>query len=259
MLTQDRIWGEVPPGFKKVTEVDGSRLVVRTDQEGSITVRLCRESAGLDEAGRFYGRAELRTLRLQNGETALIRAYRHGGALRRITGGLFFTWPPRPFRELSITEELRRRGIPTVEVYGACMEAVVGPLYRGWLVTRELRGAQDLWAAFQSGLIRDLGVESSLRAVAKCLRSLHQEGVFHSDLNLKNLLVRREPDGVKGYIIDFDKAMLVLGNLPPELAKRNLDRLLRSVKKLDPDRKYFSPGYWNEFIQFYHEGDGREV
>jgi len=259
MLTQDRIWGEIPPGFKKITGERGVRLVVRNDQESSITVGVCRSSASLDETSRLQGRKRLKCFRLPNGEGGLIRAYYHGGALRKLTGRLFFTWPPRPFRELRITEELRRRGIPTVEVYGACVEPVWGPFYRGWLVTRELAEAQDLWAAFQSGMIREIGVSVCLRAVAKSLRALHNQGVYHSDLNLRNILVRVEPDGVKGYIIDFDKAKLVLGSLPPELVKRNLDRLLRSVRKLDPNRAYFLPAYWDQLINFYHEANGRGV
>jgi tRNA A-37 threonylcarbamoyl transferase component Bud32 len=55
---------------------------------------------------------------------------------------------------------------------------------------------------------------------------LHREGIYHRDLNLKNIVVRREPDGVKGYIIDLDRAMLFLGEVPMTLARRNLDRLL---------------------------------
>jgi len=90
------------------------------------------------------------------------------------------------------------------------------------------------------------------RAVANSLRQLHREGVYHTDLNLKNILVRREVDGVKSYIIDFDKAVLFLGRVPPRLAERNLDRLLRSVCKLDPTRKYISETDWNRFVVWYH-------
>jgi serine/threonine protein kinase len=171
--------------------------------------------------------------------------------LRRWSGGAFCSWPPRPFRELAITEEIRRRGIPTVEVYGACVERICGPFYRGWLVTREVRNAQDLWQAFRSGLIQELGIDRALRAVAGSLRALHREGVYHSDLNLKNILVGSEQGSVKGYIIDFDKAKLFLGDLPPQLVRRNLDRLLRSVNKLDPGRSHFSTAHWDLFVSLY--------
>ena len=251
MLTARSIWGEVPPEFTKIAAGQGSWLVVRNDKVGSISAALCREG-GETAMHRFEGREPLRSLELGNGDRALIRTYRHGGLLRHLSGGIFCSWPPRPFRELAITEEIRRRGIPTVEPYGACVQQVCGPFYRGWLVTRELAGAQDLWQAFTTGFVEELGIERILGAVADSLRALHREGVYHTDLNLKNILVSKEPGGVKGYIIDFDKAKLVLGSLPPELVRRNINRLLRSVNKLDPARTHISSACWNQFVNLYY-------
>jgi len=259
MLKDSRIWGEVPPGFKRIVDDRGTRLVVRHDQEPSISIATCRDISAQAEPSRFEGREKLRSLQLPGGQTALIRTYRHGGLFRHISGRVFFTWPPRPFRELAITEELRRRGIATVEVYGACVEPIWGPLYRGWLVTRELKEARDLWSVFHSGLISELGAERVLQTVAKSLRSLHRGGVYHRDLNLKNILICMEPHGIQGYIIDFDKAKLFLSSLPRGLAKRNLDRLLRSVRKFDPEQKYFSADHWEQFLSFYRKADGRDI
>lgn len=245
----------IPQGFKEVIDETG-RLVVRADQEKWISIALCRDENGGGISSRFEGRAKLRAVRLQNGEVALIREYRHGGVLRTLTRNLFFSWPPRPFRELSITEELRRRGVPTVEIYGACITKVAGPVYRGWLVSRELTGAQDLWLAVRSGFMGEVGSEAVWRAVARSVRLLHRHGVYHHDLNLKNILVRREGSELRGYIIDFDKATLILGELSPQLAKRNLGRMWRSMRKLDPECKYFSKESWNEFVHYYHDGSG---
>ena len=253
-MLQSWLWGEVPEGFKKIVAEGGSRLILRGDLDGALGARSWQECGAGAEPTRLQGRGSLQSLRLANGERALLRRYRHGGALRGLTGDIFFTWPPRPFHELAVTEELRRRGVPTVEVYGACVEPVWGPFYCGWLATRALEGAQDLWAAFQSGFVREVGEEAALRAVAKSLRAMHRQGVCHADLNLKNILLRRDSGGVTGYIIDFDKAKLVLGSLPLPLAKKNLDRLLRSARKLDPERRYFSSARWDDFIGYYHEG-----
>ncbi|MGH7810584.1 MAG: lipopolysaccharide kinase InaA family protein, partial [Candidatus Binatia bacterium] len=84
------------------------------------------------------------------------------------------------------------------------------------------------------------------------IRSMHSEGVYHRDLNLKNILVRQEADRVASYLIDFDRAALYIGKLPTELVSQNLDRLLRSVCKLDAERRYFSASAWDEFFDFYH-------
>jgi tRNA A-37 threonylcarbamoyl transferase component Bud32 len=253
MISEDLRWGVFPANFKKVSDGNGNRMVVRQDCAGEIDFNKWCGDSEPNPAPRYRGRAALRAIPLSDGETALIRPYQHGGLLRGFTGPWFFTWPPRPFRELSITEELRRRGVRTVEIYAACVSRGVGPFYRGWLVTRELRGSADLWSALQSDFIQRAGLQATLQAVAMSVRAMHREGIYHSDLNLKNILVRMEVDGVAAYIIDFDKAKLVLGKLPTELAKKNLDRLLRSIRKLDPERKYFSASAWEQFRNFYYE------
>ena len=252
MLTEDLTWGAVPEGFDKITDGRGNRLIVRQDRLAHINASLCSDTLGAKENFRYHGRSPLRAFQLPDGETALIRNYRHGGFFRTVTGAWFFTWPPRPFRELAITEELRRRGLRTVEVYAACVSRAQGPFYRGWLITRQLNNAEDLWSALQSGLVETVGLGAALQAVATSIRAMHREGVYHGDLNLKNVLLRLENGAVAGYIIDFDKAKLFLGQLPAELVKKNLDRLLRSARKLDPEQKYFSATAWNDFLNLYH-------
>jgi 3-deoxy-D-manno-octulosonic acid kinase len=247
-------WGEIPSGFTKIVDAEGGRLVVRNDQVGAIDLTTCRQVDGREQAVRFQGRRALKSIDLKSGAAALIRPYHHGGLMRALTRDIFASWPPRPFRELAITEELRRRGVPTVEVYAGCMEPLRGPFYRAWLITRELEGAQDLWAALQSGFAEEIGIERVMHAVAKSLRAVHRQGIYHADLNLKNILIRNERDGARAHVIDFDKAKLLLGPLPAPLAKRNLDRLLRSAGKLDPQRAYVSPQLWDRFVSFYYSG-----
>lgn len=252
VLTEKMFWGAVPDGFKKITDQHGNHLIVRQDRAGEIDGSICRNSLVSAEQGQYHGRGTLQLVRLADGETALIRTYRHGGLLRNVTGEWFLTWPPRPFRELAITEELRRRGVRTVEVYAACVRRVSGPIYRGWLVTRELRDASDLWAALQGDLPQRCGLRAILKTVAETLRGMHREGVYHADLNLKNILVHYSTRGVEAYMIDLDKARLFLGKLPSELAQKNLQRLQRSARKLDPERRYLSAESWNEFLDLYH-------
>lgn len=253
MLPDSLIWGALPAGFAKLTDGNGNRMIVRRERQREIGFDVCLNQHGKTEESVYAGRGTLRAVRLSDGETALVRQYRHGGTFRSLTGAWLFTWPPRPFRELVITEELRRRGLLTVEVYAACVSRGFGPFYHGWLVTKELRGAVDLWSALQQGLLNRFGEAATLRAVAASVRAMHREGVFHSDLNLKNILLRPESAGVACHIIDFDKAKLFLGRLPTELVKQNLDRLLRSVRKLDPERRFVTPAAWAQLTDFYYE------
>lgn len=249
MLAEKMIWGVIPDGFKKIAERDGNFLVVREDRAGQINARICRDAT---PDVRYRGRNSLGTICLHDGTFALVRNYYHGGLLGRLTRQWFFTWPPRPFRELAITEELRRRGLRTVEVYAAGVQRVCGPFYRGCLVTRELRGAKDLWAVLEDEALGPSGLSSALRATAETVRAMHREGVYHADLNLKNILIQPNPGGVEAYVIDLDKAKLFLGKLPPQLANKNLKRLLRSALKLDPERRFLSAASWGKFLAFYH-------
>lgn len=259
MTSRDWGWGVVPPGFKKVVDGRGGVMIVREDVEEFLTIEECTKATFYEgEPGAFQGRGRLRVLELRNGDTVLIRPYRHGGLFRHLLREMFFTWAPRPFRELAITEEVRRRGIPTVEVYAACVRRIWGPFYRGWLVTRQLKGGQDLWTAMRDDFVRKAGPKKVFDAVATSLRGLHREGVYHRDLNLKNILVRCESDGVKGYIIDFDRTTLFLGKVPITVVRRNLDRLLRSANKLDPRREYFSDSDRKTFIDSYHGANAHE-
>lgn len=253
MFSDKWIWGQVPEGFDKIIDAHGRRLVVRRDRAAHIDFSLCETgSDGAVTESPYSGRGRLHALSLPGGDSALIRAYRHGGFFRAVTGQWFSSWPPRPFRELVVTEELRRRGLRTVEVYAACVSRTVGPFYRGWLITRQLRGAEDLWSALQSGTVERLGA-AALRATAESIRAMHRQGVYHADLNLRNILLRIEDGRAASYIIDYDRARLFLGALPEALAERNLARLRRSARKLDPTGRYLSDDAWRELVEFYNE------
>lgn len=229
-------------------------MMVQEGLESQLNPENFQERTGsTEEASPFQGRGALYLLRLGNGQNALVRPYRHGGFLRHLTGDCFVTWPPRPFKELAVIEEAARRGIPTVEVIGACVERIWGPFYRGWLVTRELREAHDLWAALRNDLYGSNALDSLLQAAARSVRRMHRRGIYHGDLNLKNILVRLEENGLRGYVIDFDKATLFSSDTPPRKVQRNLNRLLRSACKLDPARRFLSPEAWSRFLQLYWE------
>lgn len=251
---QGWVWGEVPSGFKRRCANKMQLMVVHEELEGHLDLERFRTrmESKRDESS-LYGRERLHLFQLENGTTVLVRPYRHGGIFRYLTGGLFATWPPRPFKELAVTEEARRRGVPTLEICGAWVERMWGPFYRGWLITRQLADAHDLWAVLQKGLYGGAGGKLLLQAVARSVRRMHRCGIYHRDLNLKNIMVRRYKDDITTYIIDFDKAKMFPGKVPPEKAQENLRRLLRSICKLDPDRRHLSQQDWDQFLRFYTE------
>ncbi len=249
------VWGEMPVGFRKISWNYERLMLVREGLDPHWIANTVLQSPGAgEEASGYYGRGMLRLIRSKEGDNFLLRGYRHGGVLQRFTGEIFLTWPARPFRELIVTEIARQRGIPTLDILAALVERTWGPFYRGWLVTRELGGAEDLWMALQKGDYTGDG-RSLLQAVAKSIRQMHLHGVYHADLNLKNILVRRENGEISVTVIDFDKARLYPREVPLGLANRNLNRLLRSVRKLDPGMQYLSEKDWVALTNFYQQRD----
>jgi tRNA A-37 threonylcarbamoyl transferase component Bud32 len=243
-------WGNVPEGFKRIGR-DPRMMIVREDMETCIDFTNFAEPPSVDEG--LYGRGALAVHPLEDGGALLVRRYRHGGALRALTRDYFFTWPPRPFRELRLTEEAHRRGVPTVEPLAALVQRLIGPFYRGWLVTRQLKGARDLWAIAQAGGLLAADKASCLEAAARAVRAMHRCGLDHRDLNLKNILLRREAGRWTGYVIDLDQSRLLHGAVPADSAEKNLARLERSVRKLDPGRRFLSAADWEHFLRSYRE------
>ena len=199
---------------------------------------------------RYFGRAELLAVELADGGRALVRSCRHGGVLRHVTRDRFVSRPPRPFVELAVTVLARERGLPVPEVLAAVTARGIGPWYRGWLVTREIEGARNLWAALLEAVDGDRK-RALLRQVGHSLRLMHASGIDHADLNLRNILVLEGAPGPEIFIIDFDKARLFEGAVPGARARRNLRRLRRSVDKLDRERVTVRPRDWDALVDAY--------
>ena len=71
----------------------------------------------------------------------------------------------------------------------------------------------------------------AIREAALQIRRMHDIGIHHGDLHLKNLLLRRKAAGTpEVYVIDFDRASI---GPPLDVDQRlgNLKRLARSVRK----------------------------
>ena len=66
--------------------------------------------------------------------------------------------------------------------------------------------------------------------MALLLQGMHRAGLYHADLNLKNILVQITERGVNSYVIDLDRAR-VIKPLGSRMRIRNLVRLYRSLDK----------------------------
>ncbi len=178
------------------------------------------------------GRGPAYRMRLGDGAPVVVRICRRGGLAARLVRETYLGLRPRPLRELALTVEARRRGVAAAEVLAARVEGRLA--YRGALVTAEVPAAATLLEALRGA--PDRAARRGLAAAAgRAVAELHAAGVFHADLNLRNILVHPGPEGVRAALLDFDRAWLGAPPLRTAARRRNLRRLARSLAKLDPE------------------------
>jgi 3-deoxy-D-manno-octulosonic acid kinase len=181
-----------------------------------------------------WGRGAVWCVRADTREPLIVRAYRRGGFVRHFLRDLYWDRPPRPLAEVVATETARQRGVPTIEVLGACVRWVNHILYRGFFISREAEGFHNLWEWLQ---MRPTGPtrSSTLTAVARAIVTMHDAGIVHADLNLTNILVHPRHPSPHVLLLDFDRARVLSRPVPRSQRERTLRRLQRSFQKLNPD------------------------
>jgi serine/threonine protein kinase len=156
-----------------------------------------------------------------------------------------------------VTAEALRRGVPTVSVLAAVTERVAGPLYRGYLISSEIPSSRDLPNVLKTLLMssaqeRFTKKRAILAQAAQAIRTMHERGFYHGDLNLKNIvLAGQQQDAV--YILDWDKSWYKKKLHRAERSK-NVLRFCRSMTKLkekgipftERDQLFFLRAYWGE-------------
>ncbi|MBX7259316.1 MAG: phosphotransferase [Candidatus Hydrogenedentes bacterium] len=196
---------------------DGKTAFVRTEWRESL------EAVLFDNAGRTAeghgGRAPVARFVFDGGR-GVLKTYRRGGVAGRVLRESYLL-ANRARRELNLLDFLYDAGLPVPQPLGAMWQRR-GPVFRGALATRELP-AQDLIAAYtEKGHLED----SVLKHAGRAVRALHDEGVFHADLNARNILV----SDAHAYVIDFDNARRY-SYLNQFQRACNLLRLRRSLQK----------------------------
>ncbi|RMG07536.1 MAG: hypothetical protein D6731_23570 [Planctomycetota bacterium] len=218
---------QVPPGFAS-REVDGAIVVGRNgllDFLVGAGVARPRELAAARPAAQ-QGRGRLGRLPLPPAGAALVRPLRRGGLLGKVVRHRSLD-PWRAVAELAVSAEAEARGAAVLEVLAAVTRRR-GLGYEHALVTREVEGACDLAQALAAAPCPARRA-AALVAAARAVRSLHDAGVDHVDLNLKNVLLLPGP---RALVIDLDRCRIGREDLPWPRRRANLLRLLRSWHKL---------------------------
>ena len=193
------------------------------------------------------GRGRLQRVHDPRGQY-LLRHYYRGGLMARVSRDLFLAQPlarTRAMAEFSLLARLRARRLPVPQACAA-RHARHGLFYRADILVALIPDATDV-----ARLLHDVRALTAAewRALGRAVRTLHDEQVFHSDLNCHNLMLDARG---KAWIVDFDKC----GFRPGEDWKSgNLARLRRSLHKelrLDPDFRWAQDD-WQPFMHGYDD------
>lgn len=222
---------EAHPGYQHFA-VPGARVIVRAD-----VVNALRDAMGAgtlyDWAAKFPGRRELTgripayALPLPGADyNVVVRHNHHGGLLAGLRGDRFFR--PRAAYELAAAWRLTNAGIPTPEVIACALYRVNWLEKRSDVMTRELPAGSDFGAIVAAGSPSP----AQLDAVRTLVQTLGDAGVWHPDLNARNIYVT---DGdVRAFVLDLDRVKF--GAAPYFAGRANAARLSRSVKKIAAGR-----------------------
>lgn len=166
-------------------------------------------------------------------ERLIIKNCKHGGFLGKLFGSVFYK-KNRSLHEIYINEIASQKGVPSAEVVAIINKKLWGIFYRTDFISKEISGAIDV-AQFLKGssLKKILACKKSIIFVlARLIRDMHDAGIYHADLHLKNILLKEESNRkFHAYIIDLDKSV-VSQKLSIEQKMKNLLRLNRSLEKI---------------------------
>lgn len=161
---------------------------------------------------------------VQHGEHKLVlRHYYRGGLVGKVLHDQFWLQPvaqSRAMQEYQLLSWMRSQGLAVPRPVAACYQRS-GLIYRADLLIELIPDSKDLAAILQQRAITTL----EWQAVGAAIAQMHQLGVYHSDLNCRNIML--DAAG-KVWLIDFDKCNR---RTPGEWTEQNLARLLRSFNK----------------------------
>jgi 3-deoxy-D-manno-octulosonic acid kinase len=161
----------------------------------------------------------------------VLRQYLRGGWVAAFNRqSYFFTLVlrSRPLREFRLLSALYELGLPVPRPIAALCEHH-GFISTGKIITARILSAQTL-ADTLPGKTRSSDVGDDLwGSVGKCIRRFHDAGVWHADLNARNILLDAES---QVFLIDFDRARFRPGTTVK--GEGNLSRLKRSLAKFWP-------------------------
>ena len=169
-----------------------------------------------------------------HGLKAVIRHYWRGGLVGKIVTDQYFNLglkKSRVYQEFALLAHLSEQGFNVPKPIAAQF-IPSGLIYRGDIITQAIEGAQSVLDILQRRSLTQIEIKQVAHGIAK----FHNEGVFHADLNINNILFDHQGEV---YLIDFDRGQL---KTPAhDWQHANMARLQRSFNKQQAKHPVF---YW---------------
>ncbi len=182
------------------------------------------------------------------GKHYVLRHYRRGGLAARLLQDHYF-WQSesatRSFAEWQLTYHLHHAGL-AVPAPIAARYRRAGFGYTADLITERILNTDSLAACLRIGALSIL----QWIAIGRRVRSFHDLGVCHADLNAHNILLGVSDGAV--YLIDFDRGSL---RKPGLWCDGNLARLRRSLEKIawGLPAERFTEADWHGLLDGYQQ------
>ena len=211
----------------KIQQVDKNRYLVATKKYRDKVSKDWFDPQQLQQNDDIIGQSVGRSTTYffeKNGKGFVLRRYFRGGLLSKwVEDSYFFLGirKTRAYREQAMLKKMRKLGLPVPKPV-ALLVTKAGLIYRASIIIRLIEQSQDLFHILRERAL----TESEWVAVGTLIRQFHDQGVYHSDLNIHNIMMNDEG---KLWLIDCDKGRFVEPNASN--LESNLSRLKRSLEK----------------------------
>jgi len=160
-----------------------------------------------------------------DGQDFILRRYLRGGLVQHVVSDRYL-WTglasTRPAREQQAIEHALDSGLP-VPAVAAWLVIRRGFSYQAAIISRFIPHQATL-----AGMLAQQALAShAWEVLGALIRQMHDASIDHADLNANNILIDEAGDF---YLIDFDRARRRAAD--GRWRRRNLDRLLRSLRKI---------------------------
>jgi len=245
MLTVKDVFPDlVIPIYYNVKESAGEWRIIHSDYEQPIEA-LFSGGYNTSNGNTVKGRGDYPMVKVRSStgkeDEVIVRSYRRGGLAGLVLPDIFND-ARRPLDELVITEMGRAMGVPLPEILGIQIKWVLPFFCRAKIAVKKIPDTVTLEETIFSLAKKNAHCQDALyrkksnliASLVKAITQLHNAGIYHRDLNIRNILIKQSNLDFTAYIIDLDKSFYESSAKGLAFDKRadNLIRLNRSLDKM---------------------------